>query len=80
MDMIPDFCAACGYTREEVLGATMLPWTEALTDWGWRVVSQRPWQIALTALTLGSNRNRPRSIPLYPLPEGEGRGVEASGG
>ena len=68
MDMILDFCAACGYTREEVLGATMLPWTEALTDWGWRVVTQRPWQVALTALTIGLESQPPE---IYPPSGGE---------
>jgi pyrroloquinoline-quinone synthase len=63
MDMILDFCAACGYTREEVLGATMLPWTEALTDWGWRVVTQRPWQVALTALIIGLESQPPEIYP-----------------
>jgi len=63
MDMILDFCAACGYTRAEVLGATMLPWTEALTDWGWRLVSQRPWQIAITGLTIGLESQPPEIYP-----------------
>ena len=63
MDMILDFCAACGYTRAEVLGATMLPWTEALTDWGWRLVSQRPWQIAITGLTIGLESQPPAIYP-----------------
>lgn len=59
MDMILDFCQACGYTPDEVTAAPMLPWTEALTDWGWRLVYQRPWQIAITGLTIGLESQPP---------------------
>jgi hypothetical protein len=41
----------------------LLPWTEALVDWGWRVVSQRPWQIALTGLTIGLESQPPEIYP-----------------
>lgn len=63
MEMIFDFCAACGYTRANVLNAPVLPWTEALTDWGWRLVSQRPWPIALSALTIGLESQPPGIFP-----------------
>lgn len=59
MDMILDFCHACGYTPDAVRGATMLPWTEALVDWGWRLVYQRPWQVAITGLTIGLESQPP---------------------
>jgi pyrroloquinoline-quinone synthase len=63
MDMILDFCQACCYTREEVINAPMLPWTEALTDWGWRLVSQRPWQVSITGLTIGLESQPPEIYP-----------------
>jgi pyrroloquinoline-quinone synthase len=59
MDMILDFSQACGYSRDEVQNPVMLPGTEALTDWGWRVVYQRPWQVALSALTIGLESQPP---------------------
>ena len=60
--MIVDFCEACGYTPTEVKNAPVLPWTEALTDWGWRLVYQQPWEVALTGLTIGLSRS-PRHLP-----------------
>jgi len=59
MDMILDFSKACGYSPEEVKAATMLPTTEALTDWGWRLVYQKPWQVAITALIIGLESQPP---------------------
>ncbi|ETX06253.1 MAG: hypothetical protein ETSY2_18260, partial [Candidatus Entotheonella gemina] len=52
-------CEACGYTRQEVKNVTMLPWSEALTDWGWRLVYQRPWPVSITALTIGLESQPP---------------------
>jgi pyrroloquinoline-quinone synthase len=63
MTMILDFCNACGYNSAEVASMALLPWTEALVDWGWRVVSQRPWQIALTGLTIGLESQPPEIYP-----------------
>jgi pyrroloquinoline-quinone synthase len=59
MNMIVDFCEACGYTPTEVKNAPVLPWTEALTDWGWRLVYQQPWEVALTGLTIGLESQPP---------------------
>lgn len=59
MDMILDFCHACGYPPEEVKSASILPWTEALIDWGWRLVYQRPWPVSLTGLTIGLESQPP---------------------
>ncbi|GIX49191.1 MAG: hypothetical protein KatS3mg131_3402 [Candidatus Tectimicrobiota bacterium] len=63
MDMILDFCRACGYSEEEVRTAPLLPWTEALTDWGWRLVYQQPWPVALTGLTIGLESQPPDIFP-----------------
>jgi len=59
MHMILDFSSACGYTPEDVRNVPLMPATEALIDWGWRVVYQRPWQIALTGLTIGLESQPP---------------------
>ena len=59
MDMILDFCGACGYPPEEVKSAAILPWTEALIDWGWRLVYQHPWPVSLTGLTIGLESQPP---------------------
>lgn len=59
MDMILDFCQACGYAPEAVKSAPLLPGTEALTDWGWRLIYQRPWQVAMTALMIGLESQPP---------------------
>jgi pyrroloquinoline-quinone synthase len=59
MDMILDFCQACGYPAEAVKTASLLPGTESLINWGWRLVYQRPWQVALTGLTIGLESQPP---------------------
>ena len=63
MTMILDFCRACDYTTAEVTSASLLPCTEALNDWGWRVVYQRPWPVALTGLTIGLESQPPDIYP-----------------
>ncbi|MGH7829712.1 MAG: TenA family transcriptional regulator [Candidatus Binatia bacterium] len=53
LDMLSDYVVACGLPREGVGQATVLPGTEALQDWGWRLVHQRPWQAALAGMLIG---------------------------
>ncbi|HWP56975.1 MAG TPA: iron-containing redox enzyme family protein [Candidatus Acidoferrales bacterium] len=53
LDMLLDYVASCGLPKESVEKAKVLPHTEALQNWGWRVVYQRPWQIALTGMFIG---------------------------
>src|ERR1041385_3318968 len=44
--MLVDYATACGVSRDEVYKARILPWTQALKDWGWRLVYQSPWQVS----------------------------------
>jgi pyrroloquinoline quinone (PQQ) biosynthesis protein C len=53
LDMLLDYVASCGLPRESVEKAKVLANTEALQNWGWRLVYQRPWQIALTGMFIG---------------------------
>jgi len=53
LDMLTDYVVACGLKRESVEGSVLLPGTEGLQNWGWRLVYQRPWQIALAAMFIG---------------------------
>ncbi len=53
LDMLKDYVAACGLDREEVERSTVLAGTEALQNWGWRLVYQQPWQAALAAMFIG---------------------------
>ena len=53
LDMLTDYVVTCGLKRESVEQAQVLPGTEGLQNWGWRLVYQRPWQIALTAMFIG---------------------------
>jgi len=53
LDMLVDYVEACGLTREDVERAEVLPGTEALQNWGWRLVHQRPWQAALAGMFIG---------------------------
>src|SRR5687768_15943999 len=50
--MLIDYAEACGLTRDEVINAAVLPWTQALKDWGWRLVYQSPWPVACAALMI----------------------------
>lgn len=53
LDMLKDYVAASGLPRDSVEQAAVLPGTEGLQNWGWRLVYQRPWQIALAAMFIG---------------------------
>ena len=53
LDMLTDYVVACDLKREDVEGSAILAATEALQNWGWRLVYQRPWQIALAAMFIG---------------------------
>ena len=53
LDMLLDYVTACGLKRENVKQANLLPGTEALQNWGWRLVYQRPWQAALAGMFVG---------------------------
>lgn len=53
LDMLLDYVSSCGFQRESVARATVLPGTEALQDWGWRLVTQRPWQAAVAGMFVG---------------------------
>lgn len=53
LDMLIDYVAACGLGREQVARGPVLPATEALQNWGWRLVYQRPWRAALAAMFIG---------------------------
>jgi pyrroloquinoline quinone (PQQ) biosynthesis protein C len=53
LDMLLDYVVSCGLSRESVEEAQVLADTEALQNWGWRLVYQRPWQIALAGMFIG---------------------------
>ena len=53
LDMLADYVAACGLERDSIERSVVLPGTEGLQNWGWRVVYQRPWQVALAAMFIG---------------------------
>ncbi len=53
LDMLTDYVAACGLKRESVEGSPVLPGTEGLQNWGWRLVYQRAWQAALAGMFIG---------------------------
>lgn len=53
LDMLTDYVVACGLKREDVEGGKVLAATEALQDWGWRLVYQRSWQAALAGMFVG---------------------------
>jgi pyrroloquinoline-quinone synthase len=42
IDMLFDFAAACGTPKEQFLATPVLPNTQALKDWGWRQVYEKP--------------------------------------
>jgi pyrroloquinoline-quinone synthase len=78
MDMLFDYAEACGVSRDAVLKAKILPWTEALRDWGWRTAYREPWQVALAGFLVGLESQPPdiysRIVPAlakhYGWPEG----------
>lgn len=63
LEMLIDYAEACGVTRDEVVNAKVLPWTQALTDWGWRFVYQNPWQVSCASLMIGLESQPPHIYP-----------------
>ena len=53
LDMLKDYVGASGLPRDCVDDYRVLPSTEGLQNWGWRVVYQRRWQAALAAMFVG---------------------------
>jgi len=53
LDMLKDYVAACGMNRDSVEGAIVLAGTDALQNWGWRLVYQNPWQAAVAGMFIG---------------------------
>ena len=78
LDMLFDYAGACGVSRDAFLKSKVLPWTEALKDWGWRTAYQAPWQVALAGFLIGLESQPPdiykRIVPAlakhYGWPEG----------
>jgi pyrroloquinoline quinone (PQQ) biosynthesis protein C len=53
LDMLKDYVAACGVNRDKVEGSIVLGGTDALQNWGWRLVYQKPWQAAVAGMFIG---------------------------
>jgi pyrroloquinoline-quinone synthase len=53
LDMLKDYVAASGVDPGSVEASAVLPGTEALQNWGWRLVYQTPWQAALAGMFIG---------------------------
>src|SRR5437879_3769536 len=53
LDMLKDYVAATGSSRDSVEDSVVLPGTEALQNWGWRLVYQTSWQAALAGMFIG---------------------------
>ncbi len=53
LDMLTDYVVASGLSKESIEKAVVLPGTEALQNWGWRLVYQSPWQVALAGMFIG---------------------------
>lgn len=53
LDMLKDFVGACGVERDSVETSIVLGATDALQCWGWRMVYQRPWPVALAGMFIG---------------------------
>ena len=53
LDMLKDYVAACGENRDAVETTIVLPGTDQLQNWGWRMVYQAPWQAALAGMFVG---------------------------
>jgi pyrroloquinoline-quinone synthase len=51
--MLKDYVAACGVDRDSVETSIVLPGTDALQCWGWRMVYQQPWPAALAGMLIG---------------------------
>jgi pyrroloquinoline-quinone synthase len=78
IDMLFDFAAACGMPKAAFLATPILPNTQALTDWGWRQVYEKPWQVSVAGMFIGLESQPPdiysRIVPAlakhYGWPEG----------
>jgi pyrroloquinoline quinone (PQQ) biosynthesis protein C len=53
LDMLKDYVAATGSSRDSVEKSVVLAGTESLQNWGWRLVYQTPWQAALAGMFIG---------------------------
>ena len=53
LDMLKDYVAACGVERDSVETSILLGGTDQLQNWGWRMVYQTPWPIALAGMFIG---------------------------
>ena len=53
LDMLKDYVAASGVDRDSVEGSIVLPGTDQLQNWGWRMVYQQPWQAAVAGMFIG---------------------------
>lgn len=53
LDMLKDYVAACGLDADAVENAEVLPGTDGLQNWGWRLVYRTPWQAALAGMFIG---------------------------
>ena len=53
LDMLRDYVVASGLKRDSVERSAVLPGTEGLQNWGWRMVYQKPWQAALAGMFIG---------------------------
>lgn len=60
LEMLIDYAKACGLKRSDVINARVLPWTEALKDWGWRFIYQNPWPVSCAALMIGLESQPPQ--------------------
>jgi pyrroloquinoline-quinone synthase len=69
IDMLFDFAAACGMPKELFLATPVLPSTQALQDWGWRQVYEKPWQVAIAGMFIGLESQPPdiyqRLVPAF---------------
>jgi pyrroloquinoline-quinone synthase len=53
LDLLVSYVEACGLKRQSIQASPVLPGTEGLQNWGWRLVYQRPWPVALAAMFIG---------------------------
>lgn len=53
LDMLKDYVAASGLSRDGVETSVVLAGTEGLQNWGWRLVYQKPWQAAVAGMFIG---------------------------
>jgi len=53
LDMLNDYVVVCGLKPQDVENGKNLATTEALQNWGWRLVYQWPWQAALAGMFIG---------------------------